>query len=472
MLELVTAQENVEFLTTEITKLKKYIAEGQSSAEMQDLLKKYEADLAQVKKPKESKSKLKVQTFIAHNPNKTKKIVEDVKSVESENREPASKPPIFPLPVEVKTEEKKEVIDPFKGLTFSGLLDLYYSFNFNHPDQPQPLVSSTSTTFPGNNNIRYYDIFHNQAVVNLAELTIKKTTDEVNFLLDLDFGETADINTIVISGSGTSIDEMTKHIGQAYMTYSPKAVPGLVIDAGKMATHVGLEYIKAKDNWQYSRSTMFGYGGPFWHTGLHVAYDWIPTKLNTSLYIYNGWNSMTDNNSAKTLGAQLKWTPTDSSSFIYNVITGPEQNRNIKNNKTVHEFNFVYAFHPDLLIAFDTLYGEEENVTVTNSSGISSNADKAVWSGQSLSLKWKMTDKLFLSPRVEFYNDRQGYTLGGDPQKMVSLTLTTHYQVTDELSTRLEYRNDKSDLATRFNKADGQLTDQQSTVTWALLYSF
>ncbi len=43
------------------------------------------------------------------------------------------------------------------------------------------------------------------------------------------------------------------------------------IDAGKFVTPIGAEVIESQDNWNYTRSTLFGYAIPFYHTGLRAT---------------------------------------------------------------------------------------------------------------------------------------------------------------------------------------------------------
>ena len=38
-------------------------------------------------------------------------------------------------------------------------------------------------------------------------------------------------------------------------------------DAGKFVTPIGAEVIESQDNWNYTRSILFGYAIPFYHLG-------------------------------------------------------------------------------------------------------------------------------------------------------------------------------------------------------------
>ncbi len=356
-------------------------------------------------------------------------------------------------------------------LQISGLFDFYYSYNKNRPRTPSPISSTSvpSASIPnGNNQLRYYDIYHNQIALNLAELTLRKTSPEVSFLVDLDFGGFADQNAAVASPSTAPtnqvVDEVSKHIGQAFITYTPSSAPNLTIEIGKMPTHVGYELMKPRDNWQYSRSTAFGFGGPFWHTGIHVGYAVVPQKLIPSLYIYNSWNSIYDNNSGKTLGAQLKMVPSNELSVIYNFIGGPEQAGNNANYKTIHEINTVYTLGPKTAFALELLAGHEKNAL------IGSTLANPSWRAMSLHAKFQLSPAYTLSPRFEVFRDTHGYTVGGPSQTIYGYTLTNGFTLATGLETRLEFRYDDSTYRQRFEAHDGT-TKSQLTGTLGVIYS-
>jgi hypothetical protein len=219
------------------------------------------------------------------------------------------------------------------------MFDGYYSYNLNQPLSVTPIATPYLIT--PNTNIRGYDFYHNNIALNVAEISVKKKGTEISFTADLDFGPQADFNaaSLVLNASAGpsigSVDPVSKVLGQAFLTYTPLWAPNLTVDFGKMSTHLGYESWKSKDNWQYSRSTLFIFGKPLWHTGLHVGYSLMPKTFMLSAYVYNSWNSIYENNSSKTLGAQLKWTPSEAFAFAYNYIGGPEQAANDLNLRVV-----------------------------------------------------------------------------------------------------------------------------------------
>jgi len=344
------------------------------------------------------------------------------------------------------------------AITFQGYFDAYAEMNFNRP---------SPASIGAQNNLRYYDNYANQISLQLAELTIKHVRKETTFVMDLDFGNFADLNTQtarLYSSGGPEFyatNEVTKHIGQAIFTYTPSKAPRWIFEVGKMPTHVGLELMKAKDNWNYTRSTLFGFGGPFWHTGAHIGYTLIPNQLSLGTYLYNGWGTTTDSNFMPSYGFQLKWTPNERLTWIYNALTGPEQATNNQLWKTVHESNLSYTITPTLSFASDFLYGMEQQ----------DGAPNKTWYGAQLGLKWQTSPTYYVSPRIEFYRDPHGYTLGtGEGQSLATYTLTQSYLLSEGFEFRLEGRLDQSTLNTRFITRDGT-SATQPTVLLGVLYT-
>lgn len=351
-------------------------------------------------------------------------------------------------------------------VTFSGFFDGYYSFNFNNPKQPSGLSGASVTSAsapPANNTYRYYDVYHNQFSVSLAELSVKAQTKEVTFLADFDFGTFADLNATAASASGAVVDESSKHIGQAVILYRESG-SRLFFDVGKIYSHLGVESVKSKDNFNYSRSILFSYAVPFWHTGVHVGFDAIPDKLQTSLYVYNGWNTLYDTNRSKTIGAQIKYTPTKDSSVIYNFIGGPERTDSESDWKSVHELNGTFAVSDTTTLISDLVYGYEENAL------IGTNREQAKWYGGLLGVRYQLNEVSYFSPRYELYRDNNGYSLGGAAQTINSVTLTYGRALSSGLETRVEARSDFSDQNS-FPKDSGS-SKSQTTLLVALLVKF
>ena len=88
----------------------------------------------------------------------------------------------------------------------------------------------------------------------------------VGFRADLDFGKTADLVGAYEPESDGK--EIYKHIQQAYVSVLTGKVQW---DVGKFVTPIGAEVIESQDNWNYTRSILFGYAIPFYHTGVRAT---------------------------------------------------------------------------------------------------------------------------------------------------------------------------------------------------------
>lgn len=356
--------------------------------------------------------------------------------------------------------------DKAPDLEWHIFADSYYSYNFNRPTPvTAPNAASVNAAAIPNaqNTYRYYDTYHNQFALSLFELSTKANFGEASVLVDLDFGPFADLNSASTSTSGKSVDEVSKHMGQVVLSYKPEA-SRFSFDMGKMYSHLGVESVKSKDNYNYSRTVLFSYGLPFWHTGLRANYDAIPELLTASLFVYNGWNSIYDNNNSKSLGAQLKYSPSTLVTLAYNYLGGPERSDSEKDRKTVHEVNSTWSFNDSWSAITDAVLGEEENVAI----GITTT--KAIWYGGMLGLKYNLNERSYLSPRFEVFRDQHGYILGGSPQAFQSGTLTYGRNLSKGLDLRSEGRWDSSSQKP-FNKGL-ESKDSQVTVLAALFFTY
>jgi hypothetical protein len=334
------------------------------------------------------------------------------------------------------------------GITFSGNLDFYIQHNFNNP----PIVPSTGNTIrPAQTKIRYYDIYSDSFQLNAAALSVRKNASPVGFRIDFAFGSWADQN---------SADEVGKHLATAFITFKP--TDRLTLNLGKLNTHMGLELPYAQDNFNYSRMFLYGYGLPFWHTGLQLEYKWSD-KVTTSFFINNGWAiDLYDNNNTKSVGAQLIYTPSDSLTLVYGMISGPEQTGDDVNVRTTHNLNATWKATPALTLALDSVYGRDTTAGALRE-----------WSAVAAMAKVMLTSDFSISPRFEVFNDKDGYLIPGATSGrhfLYGATLTATKDWGKGFETRLEGRYDKSNQ-TVFSR-NGADVDSQTTLTLAFLYRF
>lgn len=327
-------------------------------------------------------------------------------------------------------------------IDFSGLVDGYYDFNFNHP------ASAT-------NGLYNFDTKANQFSLSMAKLTMSHSADPVGFQVDFGFGKAFDI----VNGGEPGIG--IKNIEQAYVSWKPKGKDsGFQMDFGKFVTSAGAEVIEANANWNYSRSLLFAWAIPYYHFGLRMT----ETKghFTGGFQLVNGWNNVEDNNSGKTLGFVGNIT-SKKISWNNNYYTGPENPGTNTGWRNLYDTTLLFtpADKFNAYVNFD--YGQ-------NKSGTGPTESTAKWYGVAVAAKLQMNDHNAITPRLEWFKDKDGFSTG-TAQSLKEFTLTYEYKWTQGLLARLEYRRDWSNQPF-FERGFLGSTDHQDTVAIGIVAFF
>lgn len=330
-----------------------------------------------------------------------------------------------------------------KPLSITGMFDMYYSKNFNDPASHI-------------NGYRNFDVTENQFDINLAKVVIQKPASPIGFRVDLAFGHAMDL---VNSDASLGYEKSLRNLEQAYFTAVIPWGNGLTINAGKMVTHMGGEVIETASNINYSRSILFAYAIPYFHLGAMASYS-FSGQFSATVYVYNGWNNLVDNNKEKTFGAQIIWTPCSVFTFIQNWIGGAEE---ANSTKIRHVFDSIinYQATDALFLTLNADYGQE----ALYPSGY------AIWKGVALTGKYQFNNKSTFALRGEVYDDYSGFTTG-IVQTLKEITLTYEYKFSSMLLARLEFRRDWSTVPS-FEDENGIITkDNQNTILIGSVISF
>jgi hypothetical protein len=318
----------------------------------------------------------------------------------------------------------------------SGFVDVYYGYNFNKVD---PLL-------------RTFDVQHNAFSLSLAEIAFSKaaTTDSrVGGRIDLDFGKTADI--VASFEPEDNGQEIYKHIQQAYL--SVLAGEKVTIDAGKFVTPMGAEVIESQDNWNYTRSILFGYAIPFYHVGVRASVA-ASDKVSLSGFVLNGWNNGSETNGDKTFAVGATIKPTEKLTWVANFMAGKEGDPDA-DTLSLFDTTLTLALGDKVSLMGNFDYGTQGDVS---------------WWGTAVYAKLQAGEKWAVVGRYEYIDDTDGgfMTIDGKAQ---TFTVTSDHLVAGDLKMRLEYRLDKTD-DDYFEKDSGSLTKTQSTFTVGLVYGF
>ena len=344
-----------------------------------------------------------------------------------------------------------------RAVRLSGFVDASYVYNTQNPESRA-------------NSLRVFDTEANGFQPNAFGLTVEKPVSaesRVGFRSDLIVGEDAEVLGAVTTGLGSQTDELD--LLQAYAEALLPVGNGLDVKMGKFTTLHGAEVVASKDNWNFSRSFLFGYAEPVSHTGVRLAYPFA-SWFTALVGVNQGWDVVDDNNVAKTIEWQGTFTPTSKTSFSMTGMHGAEQAGDNRDQR--HMIGLVAGYNPTdklgLKLAYD--YGHEQDA-------VSEGPDEdASWQGVAGYARYQFTDWYALALRSEYFDDSDGVRtgvrggLGVGSVDLWEITLTNEFKVYKDLITRLEYRHDHASDAVF---SAGSSTDNtQDTLSAEVIYPF
>ena len=340
----------------------------------------------------------------------------------------------------------------FEQITINAFASTSYSYNFNRPTS-------------GQNAFRVFDFDDNTFKLDVVELVAQHAVAaprDGGFRMDVALGGSV---PRVSAASGLFRDPVTGaaedvDLQQAFVSYIAPLGSGLRVDLGKFVTPCGYEVIEGYDGWNdaATRSFLFGYAICFTHTGVRAAYTFSPKVALTALVV-NGWDVATDNNSAKTGGAQLTLTPAPMVSLLLTGLIGAEQPGNDSDLRSVLDGVLTVKAWPKLSLGLNGDFGHEQ---VPGGGDVS-------WSGIAGYARWQATPSFALSARGESFDDPDGARTGTQ-QTLTEGTLTPELRLTPHLVLRGDLRMDHSNHDV-FPTSTGA-KDTQTTVLVNALVAF
>jgi hypothetical protein len=352
--------------------------------------------------------------------------------------------------------DSKEVVPSWvRNIRLSGFVDVSYLYNTQRPENRT-------------NSLRTFDTEANGFQPHALELVLEKPVSQdapLGFRSDLLIGEDAEV--IGAAGLGSTTDEMD--LEQAYVEALLPLGKGLSVKLGKFVTSHGAEVIESKDNWNFSRSILFGFAIPFTHTGLRLSYplaDWLTILFGVN----QGWDVVDDNNTAKSIEWQTAFTPNERWFLSVTGMHGPEQANDNRDDR--HLIDVVLGYQPTdrLSLRLNWDYAHEEDAV---SEGPDENAS---WYGLAAYARYRFTDWYSVALRGEYFIDADGIRTGVRAGRGVGdlrwweWTLTHEFKLYKELIARLEYRHDWASEAV-FD-AGSSSDNTQDTIGLELIYPF
>jgi hypothetical protein len=238
------------------------------------------------------------------------------------------------------------------------------------------------------------------------------------------------------------VDAGLANVKQAFVAYKP--IEALTLVFGKFDTVFGAEVADTQANVTYTRSTLNFFGQPFFHTGLRADLA-ANEQWTIRAMVVNGWNATIDNNSGKSVGAQLAFKPSDTALFAIGWMGGPEQADSVKGEDgtvtRVDGANRRMRHFFDVL--FDVTAGPTRLLFNANYATEDVPGARKRWYGADVTVRQELGDALFLGARGSYYRDQDGYTTGTNVDtRVTSGTLTVGITPSKNLSIKLEPRVD------------------------------
>jgi hypothetical protein len=328
-----------------------------------------------------------------------------------------------------KDEGKKEEAEaPAKTplFTVTATTDAYYENNFNDP-------------FNDRNALRVFDVKPGPHF-NYAEFSVQLNRDgfkqPFGFRVDPCWGPQAKL----FNAFEPSDDEVWEHLQQAYVSLSLDKSGTRYVDFGKWTALCGYEVPEAAYNFNYSRSILYGFAEPFYHTGFRI-YNYFSATDYVNLHIARGWNNVTENNNELMFGATgfKQWKQVG---FGLTYLGGDEPGLIPDDNgmRNFVDLVLTYVPSPEWLFALNSDYGQQEDVRrFAHGPG-----ETVRWYGVAGYIRRVLDDRNALTLRGEIYDDPQGFTTGL-VQTVGEVTFTYEYKPIKYVIMRAEFRHDQSD---------------------------
>jgi len=341
----------------------------------------------------------------------------------------------------------QEAKDPAPSITLGAAVETYFGWNFNRPE-------NGVTAFRG------FDARHDSFALSNAVLDARWNAGAVSGRLALQTGDTPDIYY------GAEATSDLRHILEATVAWKAPVGKGLTLDGGLFLSPIGPETILIKENWTWSRSTLF-FGLPFYHVGMRATYP-VTGRWSLTGAVYNGWNNVTDTNGKKSVSAQALYTRPDkvTASLLY--FGGVERPRGAPEGQP-----------------WRSLFDAHVTVSVSKTLSVQAHADagfedttfgRASWRGASIAARVQARAWLYLAARADVLDETIPASSAGTASALFfptsrvrSFTATLDARPADRVSARLEFRHDAAADPIYFKRSSSAPSAKsQSTLTLGL----
>ena len=335
-------------------------------------------------------------------------------------------------------------------MDISGLIDGYYSVNFNRP---------TDAANGQMNDLYNFNDKTDQFNLSAAKLTLNHDPDPVGAHVDFIYGRTNDL--INAAPANSSSADQLNYIEQAFLSLKPPKAKGFELDFGKFVTSAGAEVIESKDNWNYSRGLLFSYAIPYWHFGARTSLPVSKTET-IGVQVVNGWNNVSKSNGGATVGVTSAYVK-PKYTWNVNYYGGPENASTTSGKRNLIDTTLLLTPNAKFNAYLNYDYGQNRDGIVDNGTTVIGDTNLNHWQGVASAARGQVTGKSALAGRYEYYSDPNGF-MTGTVQHVQEVTATYEYKWLEGLLARAEFREDHSDKDF-FHSDNSNFKDNQATFT-------
>lgn len=236
---------------------------------------------------------------------------------------------------------------------------------------------------------------------------------------------------------------------------------GFELQVGKFLGTIGYESTDAALSPFYSHGFLFNTMGPFSETGAQAKY-YFNSEWSAYFAVVNGWDDFEDNNHAHSYVTGAAWNSADQldghsrSSALLNLMTGPEQQGNVHNFRTVVDGTYTYWWTSKLSETINADYLTEE--------GGAPDGSRSRSYGAAHYLSYIFNERYTGTWRAEWVRDCDGVRLTGSSANLyemtwgVAITPWPNDKVLKNLLFRPEFRWDFADQPVFCGGRENQLT--------------
>ncbi len=304
---------------------------------------------------------------------------------------------------ELKAQETTEL----SKIKFSGYLDVYYTYDFHQPEDPNQRQYVTQLAN------------HNEFNINLAVLRAQYQSENIRSTIALQSGTYPLYNYAEPTVLGQILNEAKVGVRVGKSSW---------IDVGILPGHFGYESAFSFNNELYSQALATEYT-PYYQTGVQYTND-INEKITIRGVIINGWQNIYETNDAKAFGTAIDFAFSENLTLSYGNFFGNEPFGNEDEFRMHHNFYIAYTENKlDLIGIADLTFQNPDDL-------LSTPVHFYTFIGE-----YNFTDDFSLAGRFENVRDERGVLLASNDYQTNILTFSGNYRIYEYIKVRAEFRS-------------------------------